>query len=348
MSTSPARRAAGWRRLFAAAAAAFCLAAPLAAKAQSYDVQSLNDRLNMLQRDISDLQRQVYSNGGNAGAAGGDSVAQLGGGGAAANQEVRLQQLDDQMRNLTGQVEQLSYKLQQVSTRLDKLVGDVDFRLRQLEQGQGGAAGAPAPLGPPAAGNAPDQMQQQDTTVIGGGADAGQPPPGQQTMSPPPQVLGTLNQSQLNANRVTLPTEPAPAAPAAAGGGGSAEEQYNNALELLRQANYPQAEQAFRSFVRAHPGDRLAGNAQYWLGETYYVRGNYTDAAVAFAEGYQKYPTNAKAADNLLKLGMSLSALGRKGDACKAYDQLARQFPNAPANVKTRAARERQNTGCPA
>jgi TolA-binding protein len=45
---------------------------------------------------------------------------------------------------------------------------------------------------------------------------------------------------------------------------------------------------------------------------------------------------------------MSLSALGRKGDACKAYDQLARQFPNAPANVKTRAARERQNTGCPA
>ncbi|MFO1060470.1 MAG: tol-pal system protein YbgF [Dongiaceae bacterium] len=346
MSTSPARRAAGWRRLMAAAIAALCLGLPMAAQAQSYEIQSLNDRLSMMQRDLQALQRQVYSGGGSVGATG--DGTNLGSSSAVANQEIRLQQLDDQMRSLTGEVEQLSYKLQQVSTRLDKLVGDVDFRLRALEQGQGGAGGPPPgqdmsqqTTPPPAAGNGMDA--QQETVISGAGSQSGQ----QQglSMSPPPQTLGTLTQQQLNQNRVTLPTEPQ-AAPAAVGAGAPAEEQYNNALELLRQANYPQAEQAFRGFVRAHPSDKLAGNAQYWLGETYYVRGNYTDAAVAFAEGYQKYPNNAKAPDNLLKLGMSLAALNRKGDACKAYQQLARQYPNAPQTVKTRASRERQAAGC--
>ena len=60
----------------------------------------------------------------------------------------------------------------------------------------------------------------------------------------------------------------------------------------------------------------LAGNAQYWLGETYYVRKDYENAATAFALGYQKYPKSAKAADDLLKLGMSLGNLGKKPDAC--------------------------------
>ena len=69
------------------------------------------------------------------------------------------------------------------------------------------------------------------------------------------------------------------------------------------------------------PQDYLAGNAQYWMGETYYVRGRYQDAAVTFAEGYQKYPTNSKAPDNLLKLGMSLGQLGKKADACVAFAQ---------------------------
>src|SRR3546814_19535879 len=50
----------------------------------------------------------------------------------------------------------------------------------------------------------------------------------------------------------------------------------------------------------------------YWLGETYYVRQRYQDAAVAFLEGYQKYPKSPKAADNLLKLGMALGPVGQK------------------------------------
>jgi len=128
--------------------------------------------------------------------------------------------------------------------------------------------------------------------------------------------------------------------------GNTPDEQYKYAFDLLRQANYPDAEVALKRFIQLHPDDPLAGNAQYWLGETYYVRGDYTQAAVAFAEGYQRYPNSGKAADNLLKLGMSLGEIGQKDDACKAFAQLARQFPGAPQNVKDRAARERKKLGC--
>jgi tol-pal system protein YbgF len=143
--------------------------------------------------------------------------------------------------------------------------------------------------------------------------------------------------------------EAAPASATTAAGTlptGSPQEQYNYAFGLLRRANYPAAEQALRSFVKRYPNNTLAGNAQYWLGETFYARKDYNDAAIAFAEGYEKYPKSGKAADNLLKLGMSLSNLGHKTDACRAFARLDRDFPAAPANIKERAASEKKRAGC--
>ena len=131
-----------------------------------------------------------------------------------------------------------------------------------------------------------------------------------------------------------------------AAAGGTPEEQYNRAFSLLSQANYDQAEQALRGFLAEHPNHRLAGNAKYWLGETHYVRGQYQDAAVTFAEGYQTYPDSSKAPDNLLKLGKSLSALGETNDACGTYGELLRRFPNATPTVLKQADQERRRLGC--
>ena len=101
-----------------------------------------------------------------------------------------------------------------------------------------------------------------------------------------------------------------------------------------------------RAFVERNPKDPLAGNAQYWLGETYYVRKDYANAASAFAQGYEKYPKSPKAADDLLKLGMSLAALNQKADACKAYGRLQHDFPAAPQGIKERLGSEKQRAGC--
>ena len=127
---------------------------------------------------------------------------------------------------------------------------------------------------------------------------------------------------------------------------GSVSAQYNAAFGLLRQANYPAAEDALRSFIQQHPRDPLAGNAQYWLGESFYARGKFSEAAAAFAEGYQRYPKGPKAADGLLKLGMSLDHANQKHNACLALAQLDHAFPHSGNAIRDRAAQEKKRIGC--
>ncbi|HXQ42493.1 MAG TPA: tol-pal system protein YbgF [Candidatus Udaeobacter sp.] len=312
------------------------LAAMPEARAQN-DVQALSDKVDRLQQEVSDLERQVY-NGQGSGT--GAVATDTGGASTAASQEVRLQQLEQQMRDLTGQVEKLGYSVQQLSARTAKLSQDVDFRLTQLEHNQPAAAAA-APA-------------QPATTGAATGTDQGNQPLKQSSLAP--QTLGTLTQSQVQAAAQqpaageTPPAATSAAETAAAAAyklpGNTVEEQYQYAFGLLQQANYDEAEKALRAFVAQHPTDFLAGNAQYWLGETYYVRGRYEDAAVTFAEGYQKYPDNSKAPDDLLKLGMSLGQIGKKSDACVAFAELGKKFPSAPDNVLARVKDEKHRYGC--
>ena len=122
---------------------------------------------------------------------------------------------------------------------------------------------------------------------------------------------------------------------------------YQTAYAYLLQKDYGAAEVAFDDFLKRYPTDALAGNAQYWLGESHFVRGQYKAAAGAFLKGYQGYAEGAKAPDSLLKLAMSLDRLGQKDAACSSYSELSTKFPNAAASVKSRAQSERQRVGCP-
>jgi tol-pal system protein YbgF len=121
---------------------------------------------------------------------------------------------------------------------------------------------------------------------------------------------------------------------------------YEQAYGYLLQKDYRAAEEGFEQFLSRHPKHQLAGNAQYWLGETFYVRGQYRAAAAAFLKGYQTYARSAKAPECLLKLAMSLHRLGQKDAACSSYNELATKYPNPPAHVRSMAQVERQRTGC--
>ena len=101
-----------------------------------------------------------------------------------------------------------------------------------------------------------------------------------------------------------------------------------------------------RSFVQRNPKSPLASNAQFWLGETYWVRNDFQNAASAYAEGYKNYPKGNKAPDTLLKLGMSLSALKKDQDACAVYDRLHKEFPQASDIVRRRLVEERKKSHC--
>ena len=172
-----------------------------------------------------------------------------------------------------------------------------------------------------------------------------------------PGTLGAISETDLQRFKQQQETvQPAPSATPGAVGtepaavaalqGSTPREQYNYAFGLLRQANYDGAEQALAAFLVQHPQDPLAGNAKYWLGETYYVRGNYQQAAVTFAEGFEAYPDNPKAPDNLLKLGMSLASLGSKDDACGTFEVLQERYADASATIRQRSRQEAQRIGC--
>ena len=257
---------------------------------------------------------------------------------AALNTEMRMGELEDRIRELTGRIEELTNSLNQTKQQLDRLSSDVDVRFNQLQPAPAPPAAASAPL-------PPQPPSAQPKPPPGAGAD----------LSQPASRSGTLGVLTLPTPGSPSPAQQAPQAPASPpqtasteGGlpSGSAQDQYNYAMGLLTQANYPAAEQAMRSFVARWPKDPLAGNAQYWLGETFYVRKDYASAATAFAQGYEKYPKSGKAADDLLKLGMSLTNLNQKPDACRAFARLQRDFPTVSPPIKERLVSEKQRAGC--
>jgi len=239
---------------------------------------------------------------------------------------VRLQERERRIQELTGEVEQAMHRARQAEDRLDRALADIEFRLTTLEGGDPSAA-------PP-----------------GGGTGTEPPAPGPSGAEGPSTsgVLGTL----------TLPgppdedAGPAPLTPGRPGDAvaalpeGDPARRYDYAFGLLERGDYAGAEAALHQFVGAHGDHPLASNAYYWLGETYYARSRFEDAATAFAQGFQRYPDGAKAVDSLLKLGMSLARMGQRDDACLTLAQLREEFPDGPIAVQRRAEEERRRLGC--
>ena len=271
---------------------------------------NLQSRLNRLENDVQTLNRQVFRGGpvpqAGSGATGGGMPSSL-----AADFEVRLSRLEGELQTLTGKYEETVFGISQARERLDKLSSDLEYRLTEIESKLSAA--------PVAA-----ESQPAPAPAKGKSETAAATPP----KAPPAQPA----QQQATA-AAKLPA-------------GSAQEQYDYAFGLLRAADYANAEVALGTFIKNHPDNSLTSNAHYWLGETYYVRGKYGDAAAAFAEGYQKFPKSSKAADNLLKLGMSLGQLNQKKEACLSFAELGNKFPDASATIKRRADQERGRLNC--
>jgi len=319
------RERASWARWLAPMLlAGALLAAPSVTWAQ--DLSGVTDRLNRLERTLIDLQRTVY-NGAPPPDTTGGTVPEQPAPTALARIEVRLQALETQIRTLTGRVEELGYRMDQTEKRLDLLQSDTDLRLRDLE----GTSGA-TPGDASQSGAAPATQSGRDS-ASGGGS----------TLGRPGRVLGTLPASELEAAGNQAANAPATGPAVAAD---SAEQLYNAAFDRLARKDFAGAEQAFKQFLENYPEDRLAGNAQYWLGETYYVRERYEDAAVAFVKGYQTYPDSPKAPDNLLKLGVALSRLGKTQDACVTLAKVETDYPNAAPQLKRRLFIEKQRLQC--
>ncbi|MDX9690481.1 MAG: tol-pal system protein YbgF [Proteobacteria bacterium] len=265
---------------------------------------------------------------------------------AIANMEARMATLEDQMRGLNGKVEQIDYATRRLSEVLQKMQGDLDVRLSDMERAQRQQAATTQSQASAQTQIAQAQAQTQpsvETPAETNGSEEAE------AEAPQQPVTGTLGGMTVRGDRVTGGTvnpkaPPLPQTPPDYGL--TPQEQYDKAFALLRQASYGEAAQAFKRYIDKNPNDKLIDNAKYWYAETFYVRGKFSDAAVAFAEAFQQNPKGTKAPDALLKLGMSLGAMNKKDDACGTYDALKSKFPKASAAVKKRTEQERARLKC--
>jgi tol-pal system protein YbgF len=316
-----------------------------------YDTRALYDRLDRLERDLGVLQQQNARGGSGptvvrSPAAGGSDSGSIPSS-VAARLEDRIDQLEDQMRQLTGKLEEANFKTGQVAKQLDRMQADIDLRFKDMQAAQAPAqaGGQPQSLTMPAAGatnaaGAPVLIPPKGVNVGGNSADGAGAAPG-------PQVLGTLSDKDL---KKMAPQQAAPASPAAAPqppAPKDAQGAYDEAYGLAQKGDYNGAEKAFGAFLKQYPNHQLAGNAEYWLGDiAFSQRKDFTEAAKLFADAYKKYPKHTKAPDMLYKLGASFAQLGDTAKACKVFSLLGSEHPDMPDRVKRAVAADKKTYSC--
>ena len=121
---------------------------------------------------------------------------------------------------------------------------------------------------------------------------------------------------------------------------------YQRAYNMLSKGNYEAAEVAFIEFIKNYSNHSLTSNAYYWLGESFYVRKKYIQAAQNFAAGYKKFPKGSKASAQLLKLGISLYALNKNKEACSTFAKLNKEFTDLPLSISSRAKTYKEKLEC--
>ena len=314
--------------------------------AQDMDLEALIHRLDRLDSDLTGIQRRLaaedVANTGDRSEVNHRSSVTM-----PAQQESRLNGLAEQLRMLTGQVEQAQHSLDQAQDRIDSLSEEISARFISIEEGLSALRGA-APTFPtdrpstevdpiglsdavardrdPVMANSDPNLERYDTMEVLGEISSGRTA----KRGAPNDVAPTVTRS--------LDVEPSSLA--------SPEHSYDAAYQMLRRADYGEAEMALREFIEKYPDHELAGNAFYWLGETFYVRDDYEQAAVAFARGYKNFPTGSKAPDNLLKLGISFRGMNQNAEACHTFAKLKLDHSDAPAVIIVRLEQERAKAGC--
>jgi tol-pal system protein YbgF len=279
---------------------------------------------------------------------------------------VRVTQIEEQMRLLMGQVEELTFEVKQLRSQLGAKSGAVEQPTQPLQRQSQMAAAEGADIGIEKIEDLPIQETQADqpivTTII---KEDGSEEQIVLNKAPGPKILGTLSNSAATPGdggfqgQILVPPsqqerdlqpEGLPAAESdtietVALSPESPEALYERSNESLLRRQFGEAEAGFRKFLDKYPDHGLAGSAQYWLGETYYAQQDFRQAAQAFLRGYRQYPKSRRAADSLLKLGISLGRLGQKQQACAAYSAVSGEYPKA-VEARKRAQAEAKRAGC--
>lgn len=298
------------------ACAVFALSLPAVAQ-QRIQISDLVQRLERLETEVVRLR-----------------VSPGGGGGADI---VRLDQIEQELRRLTGIIERLDFETRRSATERDRRLDALEARLD--------AEKSTPPVQVPAS---PNFTTDTGFSVTGPSVSASEPQalvgseftPSVQTdpvFQPQQQFPGQpepVFQSTFNEAPPATPTFQGP------------ESLYDEGVRLLNVGSFDQAGAQFEDLIATYPDDPNAGQAQFWLGDMHFKLGRFEQAATAFLESFRKWPAGPKAPDSLLKLGMTLANIGKTEEACLSFKQVAARYPGADPTLLRRADIESQRYRC--
>jgi len=219
---------------------------------------------------------------------------------------------DELIAQMLGRVERLEDQTRQLNGRIDELDN-------ARQRGQADLAKQIADL----------QFRLDAAGVAGG--------------SPAPSAAPTAPNSQAPTPLGTLPAGAATAAPL---GKRTPELALQEGNAALARRDYLAAEAAAREVLATAKSTPRGYDAQFLLGQAMLGQKNYTQAAVAFADTYDRNKPGSHAQDSLYGVAYSLNAINQKHSACEALDSLRAQFPTPRADLAPRVAALRASAGC--
>src|SRR5579864_1649660 len=278
----------------------------------------------------------------------------------AAGLVVRINRLEEELRQANGRIEELENAQHRLEAQLQKFRQDVEFRFGDR------SAGAPpepnvaeAPLAPAQPG-VPSRPRKSDAFDPNSDPDApGAPRPLGTTAPSAPLVRESpapvVRETPAAGPPLELGKGPPPAAPATTGptivGSGVAmldqpREQFNAALAAFQAGQYPEAEVGFKAFLAANPAHRLTPDAIFYIGETYLQRSRPREAAEQFLKVTTDYSKSSRAPESMVRLGQTLAELGNSDQACATLGEFGKRYPTASASVKKLAEHESARDHC--
>ncbi|WP_189427309.1 tetratricopeptide repeat protein [Devosia pacifica] len=291
---------------------------------------------------------------------------------------LRIQQLEEQIRTLTGQVEGLSFQVTQMQTLLERLQEENAQLFRQM-QGGGGAPPAvteqlPAPDGQGVEIEVPNtDIPEQGVVPLPGEIefdprfdDGSEPLPSDQDYEQLNEDLGAVSPDEVSADPLIgtgqagiatlgdLPVErdlqqplDLNFTPASIDQSADASAQFNAGYEAMMSGDFAFAEDQFRQFVALYPDDERSAEAANWLGASLLEQGENQQAAEVLLDAYETQPESPRAPDLLLQLSTALAREGERDAACRTLNAIPDRFAELTDDFQTRLNQQQEEAECP-
>src|SRR3984957_10886115 len=269
----------------------------------------------------------------------------------AAGLVMRVNRLEEELRQANGRIEELENVERRLEAQLQKFRQDVEFRLGDRSGGAPPDSDvAEAPLTPAEPGVPPRPRRSDafdpnaDPNAPGAPRPLGTTPPSAPLVRETPAAGAPLELGK------GPPPPPPTTGPTVVGSGiamlDQPREQFNVALQAFQAGQYPEAEVGFKAFLTANPAHRLTPDAIFYIGETYLQRSRPREAAEQYLKVTTDYSKSPRAPESMVRLGQTLAALGNSDQACATLTEFGKRYPTASASVKKQAEHESAKDHC--